>query len=290
MSQTTPISTPFVLPSFRWRWRGGFEAAFVSEPGNRQTQNQDSCLHAPSAQAPVFCGVADGVGGGAHGEIASSVFLEHCAQAPRKTARDSARLLRWVLAGDAKVREAIGRLTDRPGAATAAAVWLLGFGKAHLVNIGDCRVYRLTPRKSKCSIDRITQDQTYQNVGERHPPSGSPDDPARMVGVDAIGTPSLVAARVREGDLLLVCSDGVHKHVSDNEIADAIRIGLSRRLTLREICSVLVRTAKANGGDDDASALLVLRHSWLGVRSIYWWTLVTAALIWLVSGFAIGAF
>ena len=290
MSQTTPISTPFVFPSFRWRWRGGFEAAFVSESGSRQTQNQDSCIHAPSAQAPVFCGVADGVGGGAHGEIASSVFLEHCAQAPKKTVRDSARLSRWVLAGDVKVREAIGRLTDRPGAATAAAIWLLAFGKTHLINIGDCRVYRLRPRKAQCSIERVTLDQTYENIGERHPPSGNPGDPARMVGVGAIGTPSMVAARVREGDLLLICSDGVHKFVSDNAIANVIRTGLSKRLSLKEIWSVLVRTAKANGGDDDASALLVVRHCWFGVRGIYWWTLVTAGLIWLVSGFAIGAF
>jgi PPM family protein phosphatase len=290
LSQTTPISTPFVFPSLRWRWRGGFEAAYVSEAGKRQAQNQDSCIHAPSAHAPRFCGVADGVGGGAHGEVASSVFLQHCAHAVGSIFRDRTRLSQWVIAGDAKVRDAIGRLTDRPGATTAVGIWLLFFGKAHVVNIGDCRAYRVRPHDSRHSIDRITLDQTYQNIGEDHPPSGSPDDPARMVGVDALGTPSVATARIGEGDLLLLCSDGVHKFVPDAELAATIRAGLSKRLSLKDICSALVRAAKANGCDDDASALLVMRHSWFGVRGVYWWTLVAAALIWLISDLAIRAF
>src|SRR6478672_1755166 len=122
-------ATP-VLPARREhaRWRGGLEAGFVSQRGAARARNEDACSCAPAAARPVFCGVADGVGGGAHGDLASRVLLEHCAGAPRKTYRHPARLSDWVVRADAKVRDAIAAHTSRPGAATLAAMWRVSPG------------------------------------------------------------------------------------------------------------------------------------------------------------------
>ena len=286
MNGITPVRLPqaHAAPMIRysWRWQRGLTAAYASEPGSMHARNEDCCSHFPSAERPGFCGVADGVGGGAHGEIASSVLLSHCAEAPKATYRDPERLADWVIQADARVAEAIARRTDQAGAATLAAAWFPSQGTAHLVSVGDCRVYRLSPARQRYSIRRVTQDQTYASVAEAPPPNGRPNDPARMVGTGAVGVPSVVKTQVREGELLLLCSDGVHKFVGDEQIANVVSDGLTEGRSLETICGALVRTAKGNGGHDDASALLVLRRPWLAAR----WAcaFAVAALLLLTFG------
>jgi PPM family protein phosphatase len=275
----TPVSVPLLR---KWPWHGGFIAAYASETGADHAHNEDCCSHVPSAELPAFCGVADGVGGGAHGEIASSTLLAHCARAPREVYRDLAKLADWVSRADAEVRAAIARRTERAGAATLSAAWFPARGAAHVVNVGDCRVYQLKPRRLQCAIERITQDQTYAALGQRPPVHGSADDPARMVGAGAVGTPVVVRVRVRERELLLLCSDGVHKFVADTEIADIVRRGLAERQPLKAICTALVAAAKRNGSHDDASALLVQRRPWFGARLL----LACAILAALLAFFA----
>ena len=285
MSKGTPVrsgATRTVWSRRSWRWRGGLMAGYASEAGNRHASNQDSCTHAPSAERPGFCGVADGVGGGAHGEVASSVLLSHCAEAPKATYRDPDRLVDWVIQADARVAEAIARRTRQAGAATLAAAWFPSEGTAHLVSVGDCRVYRLSPGGQRYSIRRVTQDQTYASVAEAPPPNGRPNDPARMVGAGAVGVPSVVKTPMREGDLLLLCSDGLHKFVADEQIANIVADGLGEDRSLETICGALVRTAKSNGSHDDASALLVLRRPRLAARWAF--AFAVAALLLLSFG------
>ena len=285
MSRGTPVRKPHpvraALSRRSWRWLGGLTAGYASEAGIHHACNQDSCTHVPSADRPGFCGVADGVGGGAHGEIASSVLLSHCAEAPKATYRDPNRLADWVIQADARVAEAIARRTDQAGAATLAAAWFPSQGTAHLVSVGDCRVYRLSPGTQRYSIRRVTQDQTYASVAEAPPPNGRPNDPARMVGAGAVGVPAVVRTDLREGELLLLCSDGVHKFIRDEQIANVVSAGLEQGRSLETICGALVRTAKTNGGHDDASALLVLRRPWLAAR---WAFVAVAALLVLTLG------
>ena len=91
MSNVTPVyPQAAVAEPFHRRWRlpaaavGGLRAAYATATGSAHARNEDCCSHVPSAERPGFCGVADGVGGGAHGEIASSVLLTHCAAAPKE--------------------------------------------------------------------------------------------------------------------------------------------------------------------------------------------------------------
>jgi len=275
----TPVQRPQppAAPAFaqQWHWQGGLTAAYASEAGSGHARNEDCCSHVPSAEHPGFCGVADGVGGGAHGEIASSVLLRHCARAPKEIYGDPAKLLDWLNRGDSKVREAIARRTDQTGAATLAAAWFPTQRTAYLLNVGDCRVYQLRPRNrtrghgGRYAIEQLTVDQTYASFAQQPPPNGQPDDPARMVGTGAVGTPPVVKAQLRDQELLLLCSDGVHRFISDEEIADLVSRGLGAGGSLEGVCDALVRAARRNGSQDDASALLVLRRPWFAsLRSI----------------------
>jgi serine/threonine protein phosphatase PrpC len=266
MSSVTPVrlTQAHATPTIRypWRWQSGLMAAYASEAGSARGRNEDCCSHVPSAERPDFCGVADGVGGGAHGEIASSVLLAHCAQAPKNAYRDPARLLEWLARADSLVREAIARRGDQSGAATLAAAWFPSQGTAYLLNVGDCRVYQLRPRQDRYAIEQLTVDQTYASYAQQPPPNGKPDDPARMVGTGAVGAPPVLKARIRQRELLLLCSDGLHKFVSDEQIAEIVASGIGSGIPLASICSALVLAAKRNGSHDDASALLVLRQPW----------------------------
>lgn len=264
-------------------WRGGLEAALASEAGPAHMANEDCCIHAPSAEAPVFCAVADGVGGGSHGEVASNALIAHCAAAPPETYRDPRRLVEWLQQGDAAVRDALARRSDRPGAATLVAVWFLSAGWMHLVHVGDCRAYRLL---GGCRSERLTLDQTYKNLGRPPPAGGDENDPARMAGVGAVGTPPVSRAKLREGEWLLLCSDGLHKFVADAELARIVGAESRTGASLERICRALVRAAQENGSRDDVSAVLVKRHPWFGARARYWLAL-SAALFLLALGWGV---
>lgn len=285
MRTETPVHRPgadevsMFHPS--WQWHGGLTAAYASEPGSGHAHNEDCCSHVPSGERPGFCGVADGVGGGAHGEIASSVLLAHCAQAVEATYSDPARLVEWLIRADTQVRQAIARRTHRTGAATLAAAWFPSNSTAYLLNVGDCRVYKLRPRTRRYAIQRLTVDQTYASLAQQPPPNGNPEDPARMVGVGAVGIPPVVKTQIRSRELLLLCSDGVHKFVSDEQIAQVVSSGLEDGSSLKAICDALVRRAKQNGSHDDASALLVLRRPRFAPRWVYGCALAAALLLCL---------
>ena len=113
MNSETPVYRPDTvapnLPELKLRdawhgpWRGGLRAAYASVTGSSHARNEDCCSHVPSAERPDFVGVADGVGGGAHGEIASSVLLRHCAQAPKAVWSDPAKLVQWLSRADGEV-------------------------------------------------------------------------------------------------------------------------------------------------------------------------------------------
>lgn len=283
-STATPVEredpTPAATPVRRSRrWRGGLEAASASAAGHVHPTNEDCCIHAPGADAPVFCAVADGVGGGAYGEVASHTLIAHCAAAGREIYRNPDRLVEYLQQADTVVREALARRSDRPGASTLVAAWFLSAGRMHLINIGDCRAYRLRPRLwGGCRIEQLTVDQTYHNLGLPTPARGRANDPARMAGVGAVGTPPVLRRNLREGELLLLCSDGLHKFVANAELAALVGEALRNGTGLEPICRLLVRAAQRNGSHDDVSAVLVYRHPWLGAAAGYWLALLAVLL------------
>ncbi len=288
---TPTESMALAMPWTRWteqQWRGGLYSAFASARGNSHAVNEDCCLHSPSADAPVCCVVADGVGGGAHGEVASHALAQHCASAPPAVYRKPARLAEWLKQGDKVVSAAIARRGNQRGASTLVAAWFLSPSKIHLSNIGDCRAYRLRPRwfGKGWRIEQLTQDQTYTNLNRNPPPGGSPHDPACMAGVGAVGEPPVLRVKLAERECLLLCSDGLHKFVEDADLAHLVGSGLHEGMGLKALCQNLVETAQRNGSYDDISALLVQRRPWFGAASGYWLALMVA-WVWIVCFFGL---
>jgi len=280
MSTTTPhvphIGAVAAEPAARRTAAAGLSWAALSLRGTRGGANEDALL----ARPPHFFGVADGVGSGSHGEVASQVALQYCAAAQDLRAR---ALVRQVQGADAAVADALARLSDRPGAATLVALWLRG-RSARLLHVGDARA--LLFRRGWRGRWRLlwrTEDQTYAALGKTPPHRGDANDPCRMVGTGVVGEPGLKRFRLGPRDLLLLCSDGLHRHVPGPALARMLSAGLRAGLDLDALARQLVSQAAHNGSTDDITVLLLRlapsarRWRWLvlaGVAALAVWALL----------------
>ena len=232
------------------------EVAAATECGTRHSINEDS-YSALDRSARVYV-VSDGVGGGAMAAWTSRELVQRIHAALDERAIDATSIKAALLDADRELRRRIARETACSGAATVALCasvddslteWLIAW-------VGDCRVYR-TRAPASASAELLTRDDTYDHLGEAPPPGGSPNDPARMVGNGAVVSPNVASVRLRDGEMLVVCSDGVHKHVDARDINATLRANAP----LSQCCERLLDLARSRGSEDDATLLVVHRKS-----------------------------
>ena len=128
--------------------------------------------------------------------------------------------------------------------------------------MGDCRVYRVGVDGE---AQLLTVDDSFAALNEVPPPGSAPEDPARMVGNGAVLRPNVHFCELGHGELLALCSDGVHKHVDAAALARLARADEP----MAQRCEALVALARGNGSIDDATVLLVQRGGprWIAGRS-----------------------
>ncbi len=232
------------------------ETAAASVRGRQRAVNED-CHSALDGSAPLFV-VADGVGGGALAAQASRELVFHLHAALDGRRIDAAAIRDALLAADRQVGRSLAQRTAASGAATVALAagtgpllrrWLVAW-------VGDCRVYRVDGA-TETPAQLLTVDDTYRHLAEAPPPGGSDDDPARMVGNGAVSEPNVERVALGSGEMLVLVSDGVHKHVEPGELARVLR----GRAPLARRCGRLLALARARGSSDDATVLVVRRDA-----------------------------
>lgn len=263
-----------------------WQVAWVSATGLRHlaqgTGCEDSCqAQTLGPQGAMQLAVADGVSGGARGDLASATAAQAVMQAPEYQAgTDHAPYAQTLQQAEVAVHTALQAVTQSRGATTLACAWL-GHGGQGLVNrVGDCRVYawqapqtgqaeQPTSAPMSVQVSQLLLDQSYTQLGET-PRSGiHPHNPARMLGVGALGTPELLPIDVPVGAGLILSSDGLHDVMTPQAWANALAplagMGSTNRNpqhgldTLQTLCAQLVRQAQDSGSDDDVSVMLVRR-------------------------------
>lgn len=253
--------------------RPTIESAWASLRGVGHSRNQDAVLAAP----PLFA-VADGVGGGKAGELASSQMLAWCRLIGPDIWRHAERLAQHLRGADAAVAAGVQALNPGgPSATTFAGVWLGGNGRGQHAHVGDVRILALDADRHGIQVKALTRDQTYAEMGEAAPPGGHAGDPARMVGVGAMGQPPVQAVSLAEGRMLLLCSDGFHRFVSPETLAGHVAQGQRRSWPLERLAQTLAQLAQDGGSHDDVTVLLVRRNPRWGVRRGLWLALAGAA-------------
>jgi len=278
---TVVRETPFASGRVR------LDTAVASSPGRFHPINEDwySVL---DATVPLFV-VADGVGSGAMASSASRELVSRLHDVLERERIDAEAIRRAVLIADREVRRSIASRTDASGAATVAlcAATDVSLSRWLVAWVGDCRVYRVSATRDE-PAQLLTRDDTYRHLRERPPPGGSLDDPARMVGNGAVDAPNVCDVELGRDEMLLLCSDGIHKHAGPRDMSRLLR----RKLPLATRCGNLIDFARASGSSDDATVLVVQRSGRpraglarlisLGVLI----TVVAGALLWLAADWA----
>jgi serine/threonine protein phosphatase PrpC len=249
-------------------------ACGVSDPGSVRSNNEDayalidltSCelVDIDARQRVVEVGargvllvVADGMGGEKAGEVASALVIEAVREhfAGAKGWDDPAATLAAAAQhANARVLEA-AKEHGREGMGSTLTAVLLKDHFLYTGEVGDSRAYVLRSRE----LSPITKDQTYiQVLIDRGavPAEQIKKSTAKNVILQAIGkAPELVVAQrrlaLRRGDGILVCSDGLHGQVDENEIRDILLLTES----FEEATARLAAAANKAGGKDNATIL-----------------------------------
>ena len=183
--------------------------------------------------------VADGVGGEAGGEMASSAAIEALSRrffdASAELSRADALAAAMRDANDA-VLGAAGKSGHKGAASTLVAAAVSG-NDAVVGNLGDSRAYLLRDG----TIQRITADHS----------GAFPSSITRFVGDPNGVQPDVFVETLVPGDRLLLCSDGLTRHVPDEEIAAE-----ARSQDIERAVKSLVDLANERGGEDNITVVL----------------------------------
>ncbi|HXI22193.1 MAG TPA: protein phosphatase 2C domain-containing protein, partial [Gemmatimonadales bacterium] len=213
--------------------------------------------------------VADGVGGAPGGRDASRTALhaivDYVLRAmdlyvqldPDVEPVFLAELQRSVQQSHEVVRRAGAEDEDRAGMATTLTMVCIRWPRGYLVHVGDSRCYRLRDGE----LELLTKDQT---MAQAMVDAGALSrDQAERTGLahvlySAIGAsraePWTLSTDCRWNDVMLLCTDGVTKHITESEIRDILRRCTSAELTARELLQLVL-----DRGASDNTTLIVGR-------------------------------
>lgn len=273
------MTLPIPLSPPRLHRLHGALAFGATDIGPVRKGNEDNLLIDEALGLAV---VADGMGGHAAGEVASAGVLTElraflAAQGPALPAAAAAlaadpdatwddpaagavRLVHAALAHANAAIHALNRAHNR-GDGNGMGTTVTGFwqrsAEAPLVlfHVGDSRLYRLRAGL----LEQLTRDQTmYQQALE----AGMTENlPPRNFLLQAVGPAPAIAPEVRSqmavaGDVLMLCSDGLHGSVPHGEIEAALM--RARSDNLEQVGAELIEMAKRYGGRDNITVVLAL--------------------------------
>jgi PPM family protein phosphatase len=243
----------------------------VTHPGRVRKVNEDGFCH--EARLGLFL-VADGMGGHNAGEIAAKMALESVYTFIRRTKDDEE--FTWPFGVDTflsydanRVRTAL-RLANRrvfqaseegvehAGMGTTIVAALITGSTLTFATVGDSRLYTFC----EGTLTRLTVDDSWLATLSAQDPALDPAllerHPLRHVITKAIGTLADTEVDIHErtltpGETLLLCSDGLHDMLTDEDISQEIAAGAP----LDQTADHLVQRALEAGGRDNVTALLV---------------------------------
>ena len=250
----------------------GLDLEFVemSDPGRTRGHNEDYLGHAaPESLQDIqqrgwLFAVADGVGGQELGEVASRTAVETAvagfAAAPLGEGH-TALLARLVQAANIKVYET-GRATGPGGTAMATTLvaCALRYDRVTVAHVGDSRCYLIRHGHAMA----LTRDHTVVNdqvrLGVMSAREAAKAETrhilSRSIGLDLFVSVDTSEHHVMAGDVLLLCSDGLHGAVSGAEIARTASAG-----SLTDAARTLIQLANEHDGSDNVSVLLIrIKH------------------------------
>lgn len=228
----------------------------VTHPGRRPT-NEDSLL--VDAHRGLFI-VADGMGGHNAGEVASDIAVKTIGKfLDDERSLSPARLDQAIKAANEKILATASGQLDYAGMGTTVVAALLTDEYAIFANVGDSRAYVWGAR----GLKRLTRDDSWVSAameGAIDGVAGFEHHPMRHVLTKVVGLrpelqPIVAEFEFERGDVLLLCTDGVHGSVTDSALGEVLGSGK----TVEEMAENVVGLAITRGATDNVTAVVVRR-------------------------------
>ncbi|HSE19703.1 MAG TPA: PP2C family serine/threonine-protein phosphatase [Pyrinomonadaceae bacterium] len=247
-------------------------SAALSDRGlnERRPLNEDAFLHDP--ERTIFA-VADGVGGAEAGEVASQTAIEVLDEAFRHQT-DNADIEDLMELAIQRANASIHQMAQEHArfsmmATTIVALHIKGV-IATFGHVGDSRLYRLTPDGQ---LHRETEDHSIVEEevrAGRMTPEQAANHPSKNVISRALGAEQGVEVdmktmEVEDGTEFLLCTDGITRHISDNELRQLMVVSNN----LDDLCAELKRRCYERGAEDNLTVIAVRvgEHLKAGERS-----------------------
>lgn len=234
----------------------------ATHPGLHHTKNEDAHSVLPTAEGGLLLVVCDGMGGMGRGDEASRLAIDLLSsEMSRSEGSPGDRMRNALRSADQRIREALCLAGEQPGA-TAVMVYVLD-GLAHVAWVGDSRAYlirggfvayrtrdhklveemveagQLTPEEAK--------ESAFAHVVTRALGGRPPDEPP--VQPASLGYPW----KLRQGDRIMLCSDGISDLLDDNEVCAIID-----QIAPSDASARLVDAALMRGGHDNITCIVAV--------------------------------
>ena len=248
-----------------------FDTAGATHVGQVRRQNQDAHAEVPEKG---FVLVADGMGGGPAGDVASRMAVDAVVSyVTRGHDGDPAlggdgagplpaeQIREAILVANGRIHEASLADPDLSGMGTTMTALSVDrtSGRYVIGHVGDSRAYRWIEDE----LHQLTRDHTWvQSEVQKGTltPGQAQDHPlghilSQVLGVRSWVSPDTLEGTVAPGESFLLCTDGVTGVLSDDDIADIIRAGAGHELDW--VAEEVIRRANAGGAPDNVTVSLL---------------------------------
>src|SRR3954454_1184834 len=227
------------------------EKASLTDVGRQRQGNEDNYLE----QSPLFA-VADGMGGARAGEVASKMAVDKLGESGPFDGSPEKHLAEVTREANRQIYEMAQSDSALAGMGTTLTAALVTGREVVIGHVGDSRVYRYRDGE----LERLTQDHSLVEEFVRQgklTPEEAETHPQRSIITRALGPEPDVDVETythagRDGDVYLLCSDGLTGMVPEPRIAEILRESPS----LDQAAHKLIDAANENGGKDNITAVL----------------------------------
>jgi PPM family protein phosphatase len=227
------------------------EHAGRTDVGRQRSANEDDFV-----LSPPFFAVADGMGGAKAGEVASAMATEGFEGESDSGEPAEAQLARILREANKRIYDLATTDESHRGMGTTLTAAKITGDDISLAHVGDSRAYRMRDGE----LEQVTKDHSLVAELERSgqiTAEAAENHPQRSIITRALGPEPEVEVdtytlAAREGDLFLLCSDGLTSMISDEEIGSIIRSADS----LDAAADALVLAANQSGGKDNITVVL----------------------------------
>lgn len=232
----------------------------ITDIGRKRKVNQDYVYtsETPVGSLPNLFIVADGMGGHNAGDYASKLTVETMiAEIEASFEKNPVRIFgKAITAANELIREKASQMPNMDGMGTTV-VAATCFGKyLQVANVGDSRLYVVGREirqitRDHSLVEEMVRMGTISSAEARNHPDKNII--TRAVGASESVEPDYFTVELAEGDLVLLCTDGLTNMLEDEEI----RMILGGARDIVEKAEALVAAANANGGKDNISVVLI---------------------------------